>query len=110
LILLTFVNMRGIGEAGRLFMLPTCVFILSLCTIVFWGMLATISAGGHPHPVVSPAHLAKATEAVGAWVLLRAFASGCTAMTGVEAVSNGVQAFREPVVPRTALSRSSLSS
>src|ERR1700738_5094628 len=40
LILLTFVNLRGIGEAGRLFMLPTCVFILSLCAIVCWGMLA----------------------------------------------------------------------
>jgi amino acid transporter len=99
LVLLTFVNMRGIGEAGTLFMLPTCVFILSLGALVFWGILATLAAGGHPHPVVAPAHLAKATEAVGAWVLLRAFASGCTAMTGVEAVSNGVQAFREPVVP-----------
>ena len=99
LILLTFVNMRGIGEAGTLFMLPTCAFILSLGAMVVWGILATISAGGHPHPVVAPAHLARATEAVGAWVLLRAFASGCTAMTGVEAVSNGVQAFREPVVP-----------
>jgi amino acid transporter len=99
LILLTFVNMRGIGEAGTLFMLPTCAFILSLCALVVWGVLAAISAGGHPHPVISPPHLAKATEAVGAWVLLRAFASGCTAMTGVEAVSNGVQAFREPVVP-----------
>ncbi len=99
LVLLTFVNMRGIGEAGTLFMLPTCAFILSLCALVIWGVLATIAAGGHPHPVVPPAHIAKATEAVGVWVLLRAFASGCTAMTGVEAVSNGVQAFREPVVP-----------
>ncbi len=99
LVLLTFVNMRGIGEAGQLFMLPTCVFIVSLCALVVWGVLATISAGGHPHPVISPAHLGKATEAVSAWVLFRAFASGCTAMTGVEAVSNGVQAFREPVVP-----------
>ncbi len=99
LTMLTFVNMRGIGEAGTLFMLPTCIFILSLCALVVWGILATISAGGHPHPVVSPPHLAKATEAMGAWVLMRAFASGCTAMTGVEAVSNGVQAFREPVVP-----------
>jgi amino acid transporter len=98
LILLTFVNLRGIGEAGTLFMLPTCVFILSLCTVVFWGILATISSGGHPHPVVSPPHLASTGEAIGAWVILRAFASGCTAMTGVEAVSNGVQAFREPVV------------
>jgi amino acid transporter len=99
LILLTFVNLRGINQAGTLFMLPTCIFILSLCTMVLWGMLATISSGGHPHPIVSTPHLAKATEAVGAWVLLRAFASGCTAMTGVEAVSNGVQSFREPAVP-----------
>src|SRR5271168_2885930 len=45
LILLTFINMRGIGEAGRLFMLPTCAFILSLCTLVVWGTLATISSG-----------------------------------------------------------------
>jgi amino acid transporter len=62
-----------------------------------------ISSGGHPHPVVPPAQLGKATEAVGAWMLLRVFASGCTAMTGVEAVSNGVQAFREPVVPAARL-------
>ena len=99
LILLTLVNLRGIGEAGRLFMLPTCIFILSLGATVVWGLFATISAGGHPQPVIPPAHLAKAAEGVSAWLLLRAFASGCTAMTGVEAVSNGVQAFREPVVP-----------
>jgi amino acid transporter len=98
LTLLTLVNLRGIGEPGTLFMLPTCAFILSLCTIVFWGVIVAISSGGHPHPVVPPPQLGKATETVGTWVLLRAFASGCTAMTGVEAVSNGVQAFREPVV------------
>jgi amino acid transporter len=98
LTLLTLVNLRGIGEAGTLFMLPTCAFILSLCTIIFWGLIVAISSGGHPQPVVSPPHLGKVTETLGAWVLLRAFASGCTAMTGVEAVSNGVQAFREPVV------------
>jgi hypothetical protein len=72
---------------------------LSLGATVVWGLFATISAGGHPQPVIPPAHLAKAAEGVSAWLLLRAFASGCTAMTGVEAVSNGVQAFREPVVP-----------
>jgi len=99
LMLLTFVNLRGIGAAGTLFMLPTCVFVLSLGAIIIWGMLATLSAGGHPQPVVAPAPLAKTGAAVGVWVLLRAFASGCTAMTGVEAVSNGVQAFRAPVVP-----------
>lgn len=99
LLLLTFVNLRGVAEAGRLFLLPTIIFILSLCGLVVWGVLATIAAGGHPRPVISPPPLANATEAVSAWFLLRAFASGCTAMTGVEAVSNGVQAFREPVVP-----------
>src|SRR5215469_8262947 len=99
LLLLTIVNLRGVGEAGRLFMLPTIVFILCLCGLVLWGVMATIAAGGHPHPVISPPPLAHAGEAVGAWALLRAFASGCAAMTGVEAVSNGVQAFREPVVP-----------
>ena len=99
LILLTMVNLRGISEAGKLFMLPTCVFILSLCATVVWGILATVSAGGHPQPVIPPPHLAKVTEAMSTWILARAFASGCTAMTGVEAVSNGVQAFREPVVP-----------
>jgi amino acid transporter len=99
LALLTLVNLRGIGTAGTLFTLPTWMFIVSLCGIVAWGLLATIFAGGHPQPVVPPPHLPQATEAVSAWLLLRAFASGCTAMTGVEAVSNGVQVFREPVVP-----------
>jgi amino acid transporter len=98
LILLTFVNLRGIGEAGTLFLLPTCVFILSLGAVVLWGVIATVFSGGHPHAAVSPPHLGKATETVGIWILLRAFASGCTAMTGIEAVSNGVQSFREPVV------------
>ncbi len=98
LVLLTLVNLRGVGAAGTLFLLPTCIFIVSLCATVAWGVLATISAGRHPQPVVPPAPLPKVAEVVSVWLLLRAFASGCTAMTGVEAVSNGVQAFREPVV------------
>lgn len=99
LTLLTIVNLRGISEAGVLFMLPTCVFVLSLFAVLAWGTFAVISSGGHPHPLVPPAPLAHATEAAGWWLILRAFASGCTAMTGVEAVSNGVQAFRDPPVP-----------
>ena len=99
LALITVVNLRGVREAGVWFMAPTVVFLLSLLAVVIWGGWATLSAGGHPTPVVAPPPIAKATEAVGWWLVLRAFASGCTAMTGVEAVSNGVQAFREPVVP-----------
>jgi amino acid transporter len=99
LALLTVVNLRGVGEAGALFMLPTCLFVLSLFTLVAWGTYAAIAAGGHPHPLAAPPSAPRAAVAVGWWILLRAFASGCTAMTGVEAVSNGVQAFREPKVP-----------
>src|ERR1700731_3141330 len=55
LVLLTLVNLRGIGEAGTLFMLPTCAFILSLSALVLWGLIATISAGGGPRPGGSPA-------------------------------------------------------
>jgi hypothetical protein len=58
----------------------------------------TVVSGGHPQPVTPTAPVSPATAAVSAWLLLKAFASGCTAMTGVEAVSNGVQAFRDDVV------------
>ena len=97
--LLTVVNLRGIREAGALFMLPTCMFVLSLFAVIILGVIATLLSGGHPHPSLAPTQLAHAAEPVGWWLLLRAFASGCTALTGVEAVSNGVQAFREPRVP-----------
>jgi hypothetical protein len=60
------------------------------------GLVKLIAAGGAPKPVVPPPALAPASAAVSVWLLLRAFASGCTAMTGVEAVSNGVNAFGEP--------------
>ena len=57
-------------------------------------------SGGQPQPVEPPPPVPGATEAVSAWILLRSFASGCTAMTGVEAVSNGVPLFKKPEVPR----------
>jgi hypothetical protein len=60
------------------------------------GVAKVLLAGGHPVPVVAPPKLAGATAAMGVWLMLRAFSSGCTAMTGVEAVSNGVMAFRDP--------------
>ena len=62
-------------------------------------MVKALAAGGHPAPVVAPAELPQPQMAGSLWILMRAFASGCTAMTGVEAVSNGVTAFREPAVP-----------
>ncbi|MGB7555549.1 MAG: APC family permease [Candidatus Korobacteraceae bacterium] len=96
LVLLTIVNLRGVQQAGGVFMLPTYLFIACLLAMTAIGIAKTVLAGGHPVPVVAPVKLSGTTAAVGAWLLLRAFASGCTAMTGVEAVSNGVMAFREP--------------
>jgi amino acid transporter len=96
LIVVTLVNLRGVSEAGGVFLVPTYLFIFCLLAMIVLGVIKTLAAGGHPVPVVPPPRLGPATEAVGIWLLLRAFASGCTAMTGVEAVSNGVMAFKEP--------------
>jgi amino acid transporter len=96
LILVTAINLRGVRETGGVFLVPTYLFIFCLLGAIVLGVAKTLAAGGHPTPVIQPPKLASATEAAAAWLLLRAFASGCTAMTGVEAVSNGVMAFREP--------------
>ena len=98
LLLITLVNLRGSRETGAVFMLPTYLFLGTLGTTIVAGIGKAILSGGHPTPVEAPPTLPVATAAVGLWLLLKAFASGCTAMTGVEAVSNGVTAFREPVV------------
>lgn len=89
-------NLRGTREAGWLFAAPTYLFLLSFLGVIGWGLVRL--ATGHGEPVIAPPPLPAAVEPLGLWLLLRAFAAGCTAMTGVEAVSNGVGAFREPVV------------
>lgn len=96
LIVITIINLRGVQETGGVFLLPTYVFIACLLGLLALGILKTIIAGGHPVPVVRPPKLTAITGSVSAWLMLRTFSSGCTAMTGVEAVSNGVMAFREP--------------
>src|SRR5208283_4203227 len=96
LILITVINLRGVQETGGLFLLPTYIFIACLLGLIGLGIFKTLAAGGHPVPLVTPPKLAGATGAMSIWLLLRTFSSGCTAMTGVEAVSNGVMAFREP--------------
>ena len=99
LILITFINLRGMRQAGIIFMFPTYLFIGSLLVALAFGVFKSVLAGGHPVPVVTPpAPPSSAVAAASVWLLLQSFASGCTAMTGVEAVSNGVRAFREPVV------------
>ena len=100
LVILTIVNLRGLREAGSAFVAPTYLFVGTLGLVIVIGLYKVVASGGHPTPVVAvPHHATMAMEAVGTWILVKAFASGCTALTGVEAVSNGVQAFKEPVVP-----------
>lgn len=98
LVVLTMVNLRGAREVGAVFMIPTYLFVGSLFGTIVLGLLKCLVAGGHPSAVVSPPAMPAQTAALGAWLLLQSFSSGCTAMTGVEAVSNGVKAFRDPPV------------
>ncbi len=98
LVLITLINLRGMRDAGLVFMAPTYLFVGTLLAAILIGLIKTFVSGGHPVPVEPLPRITQATALPGAWLILQAFASGCTAMTGVEAVSNGVKAFREPVV------------
>ena len=97
LAILAVVNLRGVKDTGTAFIVPTFLFIGTLLTLIAVGVYKTLAAGGHPLPVTAlPAPLPQTVQYLGLWMLLKAFSSGCAAMTGVEAVSNGVMAFREP--------------
>jgi len=95
LLLLTLINMRGVHDTGVVFMVPTYLFTGTLLIVIGVGAWHVLSSGGHPHPVTALPAMPQATMMVSAWLLLKVFSSGCTAMTGVEAVSNGVMAFRD---------------
>jgi amino acid transporter len=94
LVALTFGNLRGIRESGRIFAIPTYFFIVTTLLLVAVGAWHALS--GDVRPVVSVDPLPIGHEPLALFLLLTAFSNGCTAMTGVEAVSNGVPAFRPP--------------
>jgi amino acid transporter len=94
--LLTIVNMRGVHDTGVVFMIPTYLFTATLLIVIAVGGWQALHAAGHPHPVTQMPVIPPATAALSWWLLLKVFSSGCTAMAGVEAVSNGVMAFRDP--------------
>jgi amino acid transporter len=98
LIVITILNLRGVREAGSTFAVPTYLFVGTLLVTIIAGVIRVLLSGGHPAPVVALPPPPRVSEAVTYWLLLKVFASGCTALTGVEAVSNGVKAFREPTV------------
>ncbi len=98
LIVITILNLRGVREAGTVFAAPTYLFVGTLLITIFAGLFRVLLSGGHPTPAVPLPPPPPAAQVVTYWLLLKVFASGCTALTGVEAVSNGVKAFREPTV------------
>jgi amino acid transporter len=100
LAILAIVNMRGVRDTGTAFMAPTLLFISTLLITIGVGVFKTITSGFHPVPVEAlPPILPAQGHFIGLamiWLIMKAFSSGCAAMTGVEAVSNGVMAFSEP--------------
>lgn len=96
ILFLTLANLRGIRESGTIFMLPTYAFIATLGLLVALGLLSIFGLGPTPHPVRAEAPTP--SESLTLFLVLRAFASGSTALTGVEAIANGLPAFKEPQV------------
>jgi amino acid transporter len=94
-VLLTVANLRGVKEASTLFALPTYLFVATVGVMLIVGFIQCLD-GECPTAISSGADIEPELAAVGLFLILRAFASGSTALTGVEAIANGVQAFREP--------------
>ena len=94
---LALVNMRGVKDTGAAFIIPTFLFVGTLLISIGVGTFHVFASGGHPTPLADMPHPLSATMGyLTLWLLLKPFSNGCAAMTGVEAVSNGVMAFREP--------------
>ncbi|MFJ8649595.1 APC family permease [Streptomyces sp. NPDC093546] len=101
ILLLTIMNLRGVKESGKLFAIPTYVFVAGVFIMIAWGAYKGIVLGDETMKAptadfeIKPEHQGLAGFAL-VFLLLRAFSSGCAALTGVEAISNGVPAFRKP--------------
>ncbi|WP_129773535.1 APC family permease [Streptomyces sp. L-9-10] len=100
IVLLTLMNLRGVRESGKLFAIPTYVFVGGVFLMIAWGAFRGLVLGDTMRAPTSdleikPEHQGLAGFAL-VFLLLRAFSSGCAALTGVEAISNGVPAFRKP--------------
>jgi amino acid transporter len=94
LALITAVNLYGVAESAKVMIIPTIVFVVSIFAVILFGLFRS-------HPITVPTHPASSAAAsVGVLLLLKAFASGCSALTGVEAIANAVPTFRKPRVKR----------
>jgi len=87
-------NLRGLRESGSIFAVPTYLFILSIGMLIALGVFHAIT--GTDTAVNAPRESVTAVEGLSVWLILKAFTAGCTALTGVEAISDGVPAFKKP--------------
>lgn len=94
-LLLMIANLRGVKESGQIFMIPTYAFIVSVFLLLGMGLFHELTGTVNPVPLPTEG-LPKVSEQLGLFLILRAFAAGCTALTGVEAISDGVLAFKPP--------------
>jgi len=94
--LVALINLRGMKESGTVFAIPTYAFVVTLAAAIAVALVKIVAAGENPFSAGEPREELVATESLGLLLLLKAFANGCTAMTGVEAISNGVGAFKKP--------------
>ena len=90
LLIITGLNLWGVSESARVFTVPTVAFIAAIAAVIIGGLVRSHAAVPLDH------HIGASTEAVGILLILKAFASGCSALTGVEAIANAVPEFREP--------------
>ena len=96
--LVTLANLRGLKESGQIFAIPTYLFVLSMFTLIGVGLFKVIVGGGAVLPAPPPATplVSEELQSISFFLLLRAFAAGCTALTGIEAIADGVPAFKKP--------------
>jgi len=100
ILVVTLVNLRGVKESGKIFAVPTYFFLVAFSLMLLVGFFKYLFFGV---PAVSHLALPVATQSLTWFLVLRAFSSGCTALTGVEAISNGVQAFQAPEAKNASL-------
>jgi amino acid transporter len=96
IIVITILNLRGIGESSKIFSVPTYIFILSMIFLIVYGLFKYLVLGISPDQLVPPIQNSNLMESVSIFLIMKAFASGCSALTGLEAVSNSVPNFKEP--------------
>lgn len=96
ILLVTVANLRGVKESGAIFAVPTYAFVVSVLLMIAFAIAKDAIVGIEPvvHPI--PPEIPATGEMLGIWLVMRAFAAGCTALTGIEAISDGVPAFKAP--------------